>query len=164
MTSGAARSVQQSARVRTFVGASGRSTGILVNPDPVRFDCVRCGACCCNIDKNRALDYRDYVEVEPRDVLRKEKKLLPIYVVYNEDNQPHMRMRNNRCIALRGRLGKKVACEIYAFRPSGCRRVKAGDAECRRDRRERGIDPPARSRIAKKKATPIAKRAGASAR
>jgi hypothetical protein len=131
----------------------GRSTRTRVKADPNRFDCVRCGACCCNIDKNRALGFRDYVEVEPRDKLRKEKKLLPLYVVYNDEGEPHMKLRNNRCIALGGRLGVKVGCKIYAVRPSPCRRVQPGDAECRRARRERGIDPPAR---------PRAKRAAAS--
>jgi Fe-S-cluster containining protein len=117
-----------------------------VKPDPDRFDCVRCGACCCNIDKNRALGFRDYVEVEPRDKLRKEKRLLPVYVVFNEKNEPHMKLRNHRCVALKGRIGVKVGCEIYPLRPSGCRRVQPGDAECRRARRERGIDPALRPR------------------
>lgn len=109
----------------------------------MKYDCVRCGACCYNIDKNRALDYVDYVEVEKRDVLRKQKRLLPIYVVKNDDNELHMKLNHlQRCVALKGTLGRKVGCEIYVYRPGGCRRLQPGDAECRRARRERGIDPP----------------------
>ncbi|MEI8254542.1 MAG: YkgJ family cysteine cluster protein [Deltaproteobacteria bacterium] len=110
----------------------------------MKYDCVQCGACCYNIDQNRAVGYRDYVEVEKRDAIRKQKKLLKIYVYENADGIPHMKLdaRRQRCTALEGTLGRKVGCEIYEFRPGGCRRLKAGSAECRRDRRERGIDPP----------------------
>jgi Fe-S-cluster containining protein len=32
---------------------------------------------------------------------------------------------NNKCIALRGRVGEEVACSIYPNRPSPCRRFTA---------------------------------------
>ncbi len=109
----------------------------------MKYDCVRCGACCYNVDRNRAIGYVDYVEVEKRDAIRKDKKLLALYVYKNEDGVPHMKLdARQRCSALAGTLGRKVGCEIYAVRPAGCRRLEPGDAECRRARRERGIDPP----------------------
>jgi len=115
----------------------------------LEFDCVRCGACCCNTERNRAIDYVDYVEVEARDRLRKRGDLMRKLVVYNEDREAHMKLdREQRCVALSGTVGEKVACKIYEWRPSGCRRVEAGSRECRRARRERGIDPPLRIRRA----------------
>ncbi len=58
----------------------------------------------------------------------------------DEHGVPHLRLEpGGRCQALRGRLGKKVWCEIYPLRPSGCRRVVAGSEECLRARREREI-------------------------
>jgi len=44
-----------------------------------------------------------------------------------------------RCGALEGELGRNVSCRIYNLRPSGCRRVVAGGAECLAARAERGI-------------------------
>jgi Fe-S-cluster containining protein len=41
---------------------------------------------------------------------------------------------------LKGRLGERVACQVYTHRPAPCRRVTAGDRECLRARRERGLD------------------------
>jgi Fe-S-cluster containining protein len=37
-------------------------------------------------------------------------------------------------LALRGAIGKRVACTIYHHRPSPCRRVQPGDANCLRYR------------------------------
>jgi len=45
-----------------------------------------------------------------------------------------------RCAALSGELGVRVSCTIYALRPADCRRVEPGSKECRRARRERGVD------------------------
>ena len=61
-------------------------------------------------------------------------------VFYDRNGIPHMRLdASQRCIALRGTLGRRVFCTIYEVRPSGCRRVEAGDEECLKSRAERGI-------------------------
>jgi Fe-S-cluster containining protein len=108
----------------------------------VIFDCQSCGACCCNTDENRAERYVDYVEVTRRSALAQHPRLLRKLTVVNGKGERHMRLRGaeQRCAALEGRLGEHVACSIYELRPGACRTVKPGSRECRRDRRERGID------------------------
>ena len=106
------------------------------------FDCQSCGACCCNTDENRAEKFVDYVEVTRRAPLVRHPRLLRRLTVVNADGERHMKLRGReqRCIALHGRLGVRVACAIYDLRPAACRRVEPGSRECRRDRRERGIE------------------------
>jgi Fe-S-cluster containining protein len=108
----------------------------------VIFDCQSCGACCCNTDENRAEAYVDYVEVKPRAPLSRHPRLLRRLTVVNAEGERHMRLRGaeQRCVALDGRLGQRVSCSIYELRPPACRAVKPGSRECRRDRRERGIE------------------------
>lgn len=45
-----------------------------------------------------------------------------------------------RCVALQGEVGREVACGIYDQRPSPCRAVQAGDAQCRKARAHWGLD------------------------
>ena len=107
------------------------------------FDCQRCGACCCNSDENRAERYLDYVQVSARSPLARHPTLLRKLTVLNARGERHMRLlgREQRCAALSGEVGVRVSCVIYELRPAGCRRVEPGSKECRRDRRERGVDP-----------------------
>lgn len=106
------------------------------------FDCQSCGACCCNTDENREERYVDYVQVTARSPLSKSPALLRRLTVLNAKGERHMRLvgRDQRCAALEGELGVRVACAIHDLRPASCRRVQPGSKECRRDRRERGID------------------------
>ena len=106
------------------------------------FDCQTCGACCCNTDENRAEKYVDYVEVTARSALAKHRALVKKLTVLNRKGERHMKLRGReqRCAALEGELGESVRCAIYELRPAGCRAVEPGSEECRRDRRERGID------------------------
>ncbi|MGN6527177.1 MAG: YkgJ family cysteine cluster protein [Burkholderiaceae bacterium] len=46
-----------------------------------------------------------------------------------------------RCIALAGDVGRAVTCTAYARRPSPCREVQAGDAQCTRARAVHGLPP-----------------------
>jgi Fe-S-cluster containining protein len=103
-------------------------------------DCTRCGACCTNPDENRAEGFVDYVEVLPRDALLERPDLVRRLVVYNPDGRPHLRLdASGRCLALRGRLGRRVRCTIYEHRPTGCRRVEPGSERCLAHRRERNL-------------------------
>ena len=106
------------------------------------FDCQACGACCCNTNENRAERYVDYVEVTGRAALRRHPALIRKLTVLNDKGERHMRLRgaDQRCVALQGRLGQRVSCTIYELRPAACRTVQPGSRECRRDRRERGIE------------------------
>ena len=106
------------------------------------FDCRTCGACCCNTDENRAERFVDYVEVTPRSALSRHPRLLRKLTVLNAEGERHLKLRGaeQRCAALEGKLGVRVSCTIYALRPAACRDVQPGSRECRRDRRERGIE------------------------
>ena len=104
------------------------------------YDCTRCGACCVNPLENRAEGYTEYVTVTPRDALLKHPKIDERYVVFNDDGHAHLKLdAGHRCAALKGGLGRKVRCEIYALRPAPCRRVEAGSEGCLRARREQGL-------------------------
>lgn len=108
------------------------------------FDCRDCGACCCNTVRNREAGTTDYVAVEKDDRLYVEaREKLRELGTRNEDGQWHLKLvgEEQRCIALDGDIGEGVGCTIYKFRPRGCRRVEAGDAECLRARRAFGIHP-----------------------
>ncbi len=105
------------------------------------YDCVQCGACCCNSAENVAEGYPWYVEIEdPKSPLLRRKDLRRKFVTEDPDGVPHLRLdKDGRCLALRGALGKQVRCAIYAQRAAGCRRVQPGDANCLQARRDKGL-------------------------
>lgn len=104
------------------------------------YDCVTCGACCTNPDENRREGFRFYVEVAAGEPLLKKRELLKKYTVVDGDGVVHLRLDpSERCVALLGKLGKRVSCAIYAVRPRGCRLVEAGSPRCLLAREERGI-------------------------
>ena len=46
-----------------------------------------------------------------------------------------------RCVALSGAVGQRVTCLAYTQRPSPCREVQVGDAQCRKARAQHGLPP-----------------------
>ena len=111
------------------------------SPQAAGLDCQRCGACCCNTDENRAEGYSYYVEIRPGDALLGREDLVKRLVFRDPKGIPHLKLNEHgRCEALAGKLGQRVRCTIYEVRPTGCRKVTAGDENCLRARRERGID------------------------
>ena len=46
-----------------------------------------------------------------------------------------------RCAALTGRLGEKVGCGIYEWRPSPCHEFDEGSDACHRARSRHGLPP-----------------------
>ena len=46
-----------------------------------------------------------------------------------------------RCAALTGKLGEKIACGIYEWRPSPCREFEEGSDACHRARSRHGLLP-----------------------
>lgn len=106
----------------------------------MRFDCILCGACCCNPPVNRSEGFVDYIEVDDRAPLLKKPELVRRLVVVGEDGARHMRLDpEGKCFALRGRVGHQVRCTIYADRPRACRLVEAGSEMCRQHRLARGL-------------------------
>ena len=55
------------------------------------FDCIRCGACCVNPETNRLEQFVDYVEVKPKDALRRRPELLRRFAVLEcyDNVRPH---------------------------------------------------------------------------
>ena len=101
-------------------------------------DCEACGACCTNAAENEREGRRDYVPVERGAKLLTRADLVRRWV--DMGGEPHMKLDGEgRCLALRGKLGHRVRCEIYHQRPSAGRRVQPGDGDCLRARRERGL-------------------------
>ncbi len=84
-----------------------------------------------------------YVEVPRGEKLLTRPELLKRYTVRGDDEVVHLRLdASHRCVALRGKLGQKVHCAIYAYRPRGCRLVEPGSPRCLLARRERGLEGP----------------------
>ena len=50
-------------------------------------------------------------------------------------------LKNKRCIALEGEIGKEVRCSIYDRRPSPCRQVQIADDKCANARGLWGLPP-----------------------
>ncbi len=62
-------------------------------------------------------------------------------VIRDDVGVAHLRLDpEGRCLALRGRLGRRVHCTVYKIRPRACRLVEAGGDECMQARASRGID------------------------
>lgn len=94
--------------------------------------CQRCGACCASFRVSFYWAEAEVLGIPQHDV----EQLTPSMACLAGTNQaaPH-------CGALEGRVGEAVNCRIYASRPSPCREVQRGDAQCRRARLRHGLPP-----------------------
>jgi Fe-S-cluster containining protein len=105
------------------------------------YDCTMCGACCFNSRENVAAGYRWYVEIDDPDSQLISRKQWRKYLELDPNDTPHVRILDDgRCAALKGRLGQRVHCDVYKYRPSCCKRVEPGDPSCLQARRERGLE------------------------
>ena len=103
-------------------------------------ECTRCGACCCNARSNAAEGFFHWVEIAEREPILADERLRERLVTFDDAGVAHLRLDpDGRCLALRGRLDRRVECTIYDLRPRACRRVEAGSDECLRARADRGI-------------------------
>jgi uncharacterized protein len=96
--------------------------------------CQSCGACCAFF----RVDFSIYE-------LDTEGGSVP-YRLADEINGNTARMRGTdswppRCIALTGKLGKKVSCGIYEWRPAPCHEFTEGCDACHQARARLGIPP-----------------------
>ncbi|MGF0536871.1 YkgJ family cysteine cluster protein [Agrobacterium sp. ES01] len=100
-------------------------------PSTDMFDCQSCGACCAH-----SADW-------PRFSLESDEELALIPEKLVARDESGMLFTEGRCAALKGELGKHVACTIYAVRPLVCRDCMPGDPECLEARAARGyaVDP-----------------------
>ncbi|MBX3610333.1 MAG: YkgJ family cysteine cluster protein [Hydrogenophaga sp.] len=96
--------------------------------------CTDCGACCASFRV-------DFSVHETEDM----GGCVPGGLVV-EVNASIARMRGTdhappRCAALTGRVGQRVACGIYEWRPSPCREFEEGSDACDRARARHGLGP-----------------------
>ena len=107
----------------------GTHPAAIVDAEPTaaasRFDCRDCGACCASF---RVSFY--WAEAEafglPEALV---EQLSPWYACMAGTNAA-----SPRCQALQGEVGHCVTCAVYRQRPSPCREVQPGDAQCRKAR------------------------------
>ena len=100
--------------------------------DPATFDCMSCGACCASF---RVSFY--FAEAEANG-------LSPSLTERLNDRFSCMAGTNSgapRCQALAGVVGESAVCTVYAQRPSPCREVQPGDAQCLNARAKHGLRP-----------------------
>jgi Fe-S-cluster containining protein len=109
---------------------------------PSQLDCRSCGACCRNPLENQREGVHAWVEVADDEPLRRRARAAAL-LQRDADGRVHLKLvaPDDRCIALRGRIGANVRCSIYDVRPRGCRRVEAGDRRCLQYRAEAELSP-----------------------
>ncbi len=94
--------------------------------------CTQCGACCASFRVDFSARERD-----------SEGGSVPQGLTVDvTDNTSRMRGTDHvpaRCAALTGKLGQKVGCGIYEWRPSPCREFDEGSDACIRARRRHGM-------------------------
>jgi Fe-S-cluster containining protein len=96
--------------------------------------CTTCGACCASFRV-------DFSVHELEDLGGRVPSGLAVEVNANiarmrgTDHQPP------RCAALSGKLGEKIGCGIYEWRPSPCREFEEGSDACASARRRHGMLP-----------------------
>lgn len=97
-------------------------------------ECQRCGACCAWFRVDFSLYERDDAGGQ-----------VPLGLTVDV-NGSTVRMRGTdhwppRCAALTGKLGERVGCGIYEWRPSPCREFSEGSDSCTRARAKFGLPP-----------------------
>ena len=93
-------------------------------------DCRLCGACCSFSKWWPSLKGTAAADLER------------IPEAFIAPDGTRMRCEGDRCSALTGMVGVRVACAVYETRPNACRVFKAGGPACRMVREEFGIDRP----------------------
>lgn len=94
------------------------------------FDCRDCGACCASFRVSFYWAEADTYGLPEALV----EKVAPLYVCMAGTNAA-----SPRCRALQGEVGSGVRCTVYIHRPSPCRELQVGDAQCTRARPRHGL-------------------------
>ena len=99
-----------------------------------RPDCQHCRACCASFRVDFAVD----------ELLSSGGSVPDGLTVEVTAHTCRMRGTDHvpaRCAALTGRVGERVACGIYEWRPAPCREFSAGGDACLRARARLGLTP-----------------------
>jgi len=107
-------------------------------------ECRTCGACC--VGKSSDGDFVPVTALDRRRLPTKYVKKLQ--AIDPPDDGPYAfglkRFgEHEACVALKGTLGKSVACDLYDVRPNYCRTFERGSQECRNRRAELFFIKPA---------------------
>lgn len=103
-------------------------------PEKLLHPCQHCGACCAQFRVDFSIfECSDHGGAVPESLAE------PL-------THTMARMRGTdwarpRCAALVGKVGEKVGCGIYEWRPSPCREFAAGSHACDRARHKIGLPP-----------------------
>lgn len=107
----------------------------------VRFDCRTCGACC-----GPGVDEEYYVSLLEGDAERLSDGYRRLHVVHTDEECLFNHLATKRtkhsgvvCVALRGKIGRRVCCSIYRRRPCLCRTFRRGDESCIEARKALGF-------------------------
>ena len=96
--------------------------------------CQQCGACCASFR----------VDFSVHELDEHGGRVPSGLAVDVNDSLARMRGTDHarpRCAALTGRIGEKVACGIYEWRPNPCHELEAGSDACDRARARHGLPP-----------------------
>jgi len=121
----------QSASGSVTPGIHGRNSSESMNPADIH-PCTSCGACCAH--------YRvsfHWLEASQRGIPADD--LIP--VTHHLVCLPGTSAAPIRCRFLEGSIGSRTSCSIYPSRPSPCREVMPGDAQCLKARAAHGLPP-----------------------
>lgn len=112
-----------------------------------KLDCKTCGACC-RASAFMELPHRpfaDMTDTEAQEIEEKHPGSVTLTTPSGWTFDPERFVmaikpgEHGRCVALRGKVGKKVSCAIYEDRPSTCREFEPGDEQCFAARRRAGL-------------------------
>jgi Fe-S-cluster containining protein len=108
-----------------------------MGPPVTAADCRRCGACC-----GPPYIAKTYIDLTPLDVSRLTPAQRTRYVI--GVRRPALATTHTAdgvvCVALRGRVGIRVSCGLYARRPGACRRFEPGSRACLAMRADVGVE------------------------
>jgi len=96
--------------------------------------CTNCGACCASFRVDFSVHEVEDLGGHVPSGLAVEVNV-SIARLRGTDHQPP------RCAALSGKLGEKIGCGIYEWRPSPCREFEEGSDACASARRRHGMLP-----------------------
>jgi uncharacterized protein len=96
--------------------------------------CTTCGACCASFRVDFSVMETQAEGGTVPDGLAEEVTRFTARMRGTDHSPP-------RCAALTGKLGERVGCGIYEWRPSPCREFEAGSDACQRARVRHGLEP-----------------------
>lgn len=110
-------------------------------------NCETCGACCraSSFMEFPLRPFADMTDTEAQEIEEKHPGSVTLTVPSGWTFDPQRFVmaiksgEHGRCVALKGKVGKKVSCAIYEDRPSTCREFEPGSEHCLEARRKSGM-------------------------